>query len=169
MNLLFNVFYFCFYFFKWRRISFTFFYFSIHFFYFSFYFSKFRKKLEVQFFLTRISVTHGQWWGSGRWYLPNRKSGKKNRCFRVSACQKKSLRAILPRCRCCVYFVYPEGQIQTSSAGVHSVSRAENIMRIFEKSPIWKKNASSKIEIELAIVSGSNPKIYAFYPSGYTK
>ena len=110
-------------------------YFSIRFVYFSFYFLKFRKKLEVQNFLTRISATHGQLWGSGRRYSPNRKNEKKQLFsrFRVS---EKSLRVILPRCRCCVYFVYPEGQNQTSSAGVHSVSRAENIMRIFEKSPI---------------------------------
>ena len=113
-----------------------FFYFSIRFFYFSFYFSKFRKKIRSTIFFLRVLVSHMGNDGALVVDTSQIEKTKKTRCFRVSACQKKSLRAILPRCRCCVYFVYPEGQIQTSSAGVHSVSRAENIMRICEKSPI---------------------------------
>ena len=136
MNLLFNVFYFCFYFFKWRRILFTFFLlFNTIFLLFVLLF-QIPKKNRSTFFFLRVLVSHMGNDGALVVDTSQIEKTKKTRCFGVSACQKKSLRAILPRCRCCVYFVYPEGQIQTSSAGVHSVSRAENIMRICEKSPI---------------------------------
>ena len=94
------------------------------------------KKNRSTIFFLRVLVSHMGNDGALVVDTSQIEKTKKNRCFGVSACQKKSLRAILPRCRCCVYFVYPEGQNQTSSAGVHSVSRAENIMRICEKSPI---------------------------------
>ena len=126
-----------------------FFTFQYDFFTFRFTFPNSEKNRSTIFFL-RVLVSHMGNDGALVVDTSQIEKTKKTRCFGVSACQKKSLRAILPRCRCCVYFVYPEGQIQTSSAGVHSVSRAENIMRICEKSPIWKirKNyASSKIEI----------------------
>ena len=117
------------------NLVYFFFTFQYDFFTFRFTFPNSEKNRSTIFFL-RVLVSHMGNDGALVVDTSQIEKAKKTRCFRVSACQKKSLRAILPRCRCCVYFVYPEGQIQTSSAGVHSVSRAENIMRICEKSPI---------------------------------
>ena len=77
---------------------------------------------------------------------------KKSRYYRLLKFLKKSKLLKLAPCRCCVYFVHPEGWNSFRPNLHFRTSKSYFVVSISEKSPIWRESAISKIEVVLAMV-----------------
>ena len=167
MNLLFYMFYFCFYFFKWRRILFTFFLlFNTIFLLFVLLF-QIPKKIEVQFF--SYAYQCHTWAMMGLWSLIPPKSKKR----------KKPVVLAFPRVRknhferfylvVGVAFILCTPKVKFKHLQpVFTVSHELKISCGYVKNRRFEKFGKimhlRKLKLHLRKL-----KSYAFYPSGYTK